>query len=192
MTLAEQVEFAISCRGAMQKFPELLAFASFVADKNIKSVLEIGSGNGGTFWLWCELFKGPDVNLFSIDLPNGPWGGSDARNKLPTYAKGGARVITFAGDSKGEAKTQFYKLYLPADLLFIDGDHSYDGVKADFENYIDVVPPGGLIAFHDICEHSPESGCEVKKFWDEIKGNYAHIEYISEPTNWGGIGVIVK
>ena len=33
--------------------------------------------------------------------------------------------------------------------LFIDGDHSYEGVKRDFENYIDLVQSGGLIIFDD-------------------------------------------
>ena len=40
----------------------------------------------------------------------------------------------------------------PLDLLFIDGDHSYDGVRADFELYGRLVRPGGLIALHDVNE----------------------------------------
>jgi len=43
---------------------------------------------------------------------------------------------------------------------------------------------------HDICEHPPETGCEVKRFWDEVKIGKAYEEFISEPTSWGGIGVI--
>jgi len=37
------------------------------------------------------------------------------------------------------------------DLLFIDGDHSYEGCRLDFEMYRDLVAPDGLIVFHDIC-----------------------------------------
>jgi predicted O-methyltransferase YrrM len=36
------------------------------------------------------------------------------------------------------------------DLLFIDGDHSFEGVKKDFEMYSPLVRKGGLVAFHDI------------------------------------------
>ena len=34
-------------------------------------------------------------------------------------------------------------------LIFIDGDHSYDGVMHDIEHYLPRVVPGGLVAFHD-------------------------------------------
>jgi predicted O-methyltransferase YrrM len=36
-----------------------------------------------------------------------------------------------------------------ARLLFIDGNHSYDAVKKDFDNYFDLVLPGGVIIFDD-------------------------------------------
>ena len=36
------------------------------------------------------------------------------------------------------------------DALFIDGNHSYEYVKKDYENYRDKVKPGGIIAFHDV------------------------------------------
>lgn len=35
------------------------------------------------------------------------------------------------------------------DLLFIDGDHSYDGVKADWESYKHFLQPGSIVVFHD-------------------------------------------
>ncbi|MCF6287453.1 MAG: class I SAM-dependent methyltransferase, partial [Candidatus Hydrogenedentes bacterium] len=38
----------------------------------------------------------------------------------------------------------------PIRLLFIDGDHSYEASKEDFELWERHVVPGGLIAFHDI------------------------------------------
>lgn len=34
-------------------------------------------------------------------------------------------------------------------FLFIDADHSYAGVKADFETWFPLVAPGGIVAFHD-------------------------------------------
>jgi MMP 1-O-methyltransferase len=37
----------------------------------------------------------------------------------------------------------------PLALLWIDGDHSYAGVKADVEAWVPFVRPGGVIAFHD-------------------------------------------
>jgi predicted O-methyltransferase YrrM len=37
----------------------------------------------------------------------------------------------------------------PLELLFIDGDHSYEGAKADFERWGAFVKPGGHVLFHD-------------------------------------------
>jgi predicted O-methyltransferase YrrM len=37
----------------------------------------------------------------------------------------------------------------PIDLLFLDGDHSYDGVKTDFDLYSRWLTPNALIVFHD-------------------------------------------
>jgi len=67
------------------------------------------------------------------------------------------------------------------DFLFIDADHSYEGVKMDFEMYSPLVKSGGIIAFHDIVLR----GAGVEKFWNEIKKNSIYKEI-------GNIGVIYK
>lgn len=38
----------------------------------------------------------------------------------------------------------------PIRLLFIDGDHSYDASKLDFDSWSPFVVPGGVIVFHDV------------------------------------------
>lgn len=81
------------------------------------------------------------------------------------------------------------------DLIFIDGDHTYDGVKKDFDNYFPMLNKNGVMFFHDIVdsEYHRESNCYVSKMWQEIKNNFEHIE-ILDPENgdWGGIGLIYK
>lgn len=37
----------------------------------------------------------------------------------------------------------------PVHLAFIDGDHSFEAVRADFQRVAPLVPPGGTVAFHD-------------------------------------------
>ncbi|MCS7366302.1 MAG: class I SAM-dependent methyltransferase [archaeon YNP-WB-062] len=66
------------------------------------------------------------------------------------------------------------------DFLFIDGDHTYEGVKKDFEMYSPLVRGGGIIAFHDIVQHPPETGCEVSGFWNEIKLRYKYREIVED------------
>jgi predicted O-methyltransferase YrrM len=78
------------------------------------------------------------------------------------------------------------------DLLFIDGDHTYEGVKSDFEMYSPLARDGAVIAFHDILEHPPKLGVEVDRYWNEIKAGYRHVEIVSARRPWGGIGVLWK
>jgi predicted O-methyltransferase YrrM len=46
-------------------------------------------------------------------------------------------------------------LELPLNLAFIDGDHSFAAVLADFERVAPWIAPGGVIAFHDCSRHFP-------------------------------------
>jgi predicted O-methyltransferase YrrM len=79
------------------------------------------------------------------------------------------------------------------DLLFLDGDHSYDGVRADFENYAPLVRPGGLIAFHDV-ESTNHPASQVDRLWTQLRNLYDTREIIdsSDDEQGGryGIGVI--
>ena len=74
------------------------------------------------------------------------------------------------------------------DFLFIDGDHSYNGVKKDFEMYSPLVSKDGIIGFHDIVEGLEENVGGVPAFWQEIKNNYKYKEIV-ESWNQGGYGI---
>jgi len=86
----------------------------------------------------------------------------------------------------------------------IDGDHEYEGVLADFNAYLPLVRPGGLIAFHDIVpdefartgHRTAGSQCYgggVYKLWHELAARFEHREFVqSWDQNGFGIGVITK
>lgn len=79
----------------------------------------------------------------------------------------------------------------PLDLLFLDGDHTYEGVKQDFQLYSPLVRSGGLVAFHDIVPVDQWEHCEVDKFWKEIKQSHESREFIdTTDLTFGGIGVL--
>jgi len=65
-------------------------------------------------------------------------------------------------------------------FLFIDGNHTYKGVKKDFEMYSNLVGEGGLIAFHDIVQGPLESVGDVPSFWNEIKYDFDHVEFVKD------------
>ncbi len=82
----------------------------------------------------------------------------------------------------------------PVDLLFIDGDHTYEAVKRDFEMYAPLVRH--LVAIHDIWTDQWDDGVpaiNVKRFWAEL-GAAENGGTILEIRAKGrqGIGVVIK
>ena len=49
-------------------------------------------------------------------------------------------------------------------VIFIDGDHSYEGCKADIDNWYPQMAKGGVMCFHDCDETSPGVVRAVKEF----------------------------
>ncbi len=74
----------------------------------------------------------------------------------------------------------FSKLSLKIDYLFIDGDHSYQGVKDDFNNYLPFLNNEGIIVFDN---YNDISWKEVKTAVDEIIENYKEIELVNKYGN---------
>jgi hypothetical protein len=68
----------------------------------------------------------------------------------------------------------------PIALLWIDGDHTYEGVKADFDSWSSFVVQGGMVAFHDSLD--PRFG--VHRLIKEIieKGDYKNIGVVEKIT----------
>lgn len=187
--------------GAIQKPDELKQLIDLIQSRKApKCVLEIGTMAGGTLWLWCQLAY-PTAHIVSVDLPGGDWGGGytdEAIPKLLTYTKQQQTMHLFRCDSHEDRTLASVVRYLKlkkakVDLLFIDGDHTYDGVRRDFEMYGPLVKEDGLIVFHDIVDHTGIPDCQVKPFWDEIKENHRYEEFISPEHGaaWGGIGVLI-
>jgi predicted O-methyltransferase YrrM len=77
------------------------------------------------------------------------------------------------------------------DLLFIDADHSYHGVKMDFEMYLPMVRANGVIAIHDICPSPDSIDGGVNRFWEEIKHRWAYDEIVEDwDQGVAGIGIV--
>jgi len=138
-----------------QIYEEILELAKLVSDLKPKAVLEIGTAGGGTLFLWCRL-SAEDASIISVDLPGGLFGGGYPRWRAVLYRyfkKPGQRLYLIRGNSHDLRTLEKVKRILgngKLDFLFIDGDHTYEGVKKDFEMYGPLVRSGGIIAFHDI------------------------------------------
>lgn len=181
-----------------QRLAEWRAFTDFLKSSGFpRRMLEIGTGLGGSAYSLSRMAR-PGSLIVTVD--NSPL----AREYVAVYQRPGrTRIVNVIGDSHAPETLEHVGRALgpgPVDLLYIDGDHSYEGVKADFESYKTFCRPGALIAFHDIHpDHAHSTGTktladsgEVFKFWNELKLLHPrHQEFIETPTQDGfGIGVI--
>ena len=135
--------------------------------------------------------------LLSIDLP--PWERDDPweKDKIRTFqrfARKQQQVFLLREDSHCHGTYHKVTTILRGnslDFLFLDGDHSYQGVSQDFSMYSRLVRSGGLVAFHDIHPHSQGWGGEVPKFWSRIKQTRTSLELVADKQQDGfGIGLL--
>jgi predicted O-methyltransferase YrrM len=197
------IDFANSFCGGMlapmQITFEVMELLKRIEVRQPKTILEIGTARGGTLFLFTRAAH-REAYLVSLDLPNGQFGGELVTHPslremiLPRMALPRQTMHFLRGNSHIDETYQATMAVLAGrnlDVLFIDGDHSYDGVKADFEMYKPVVSREGIVAFHDVAQHSKNSGCEVSEFWSEVKHSYRHEEIIeNSDQGWAGVGIL--
>jgi predicted O-methyltransferase YrrM len=163
-----------------------------------KVILEIGTANGGTLFLLSRVAS-RNATLISVDLPAGKFGGGYPSWKIPLYksfAVSDQKIYLFREDSHKKSTKDMIESILDEkkiDFLFIDGDHTYEGVKKDFKMYSPLVKDGRIIAFHDIVSGPQNLVGGVPQFWQEIKKKYKYLEIVEDWNQRGyGIGVIYK
>jgi cephalosporin hydroxylase len=105
----------------------------------IESVLEIGVASGGTTFVVDHFFKPGSVVLIDDNAhPKHILRPNILKNVPRQEIIGNSRHQSVIEQAKG-----------PIDLLVIDGDHSYEGVKADVDNYLPLLRKGGFLILHD-------------------------------------------
>jgi predicted O-methyltransferase YrrM len=182
--------------GALQIPEELESLGEILAARRPERALEIGTAKGGTL-LFLTRLASPQATIVSVDLPGGRFGGGYGPRRrwfYQRFARRKQKIHLLQGNSHSPEMLDRAKAALAGqtiDYLFIDGDHSYEGVKSDFEMYAPMVRKGGLIAFHDIVEGTSEMVGGVPRFWREVRPRYRHAEMINDPKQGGyGIGVL--
>ena len=161
---------------------------------NIKpeKIVELGTEYGISLWSFSQAVKD---NQISAEL-----------NALDTW-EGDVHIGTYGEEvfqKVKEIKNKFYselKINLirgtfdesiksfddnSIDILHIDGTHTYEAVKHDFENWFPKVKDGGIILFHDIVVTRDDFG--VYKLWKELSNKYQTIEFRYSY----GLGVLFK
>jgi predicted O-methyltransferase YrrM len=155
-----------------------------VQKRSPKSYLEIGIGNGGSWMTFSYINRGSLKISHSVD-------------NLAYYQAINQKVeeIEFISDflSSEIEEVRFFnsrsseyllKCETKYDVIFIDGDHSYEGVKSDYLNCLPLVNEGGIMIFHDIVSIGAPG---VVKFWNEFKNKHKNKEFIY--SNTCGMGI---
>ena len=176
---------------------EMLRFLMHLAEDPPRSIVELGTAHGGTLFLFTRIAVA-DATIVTVDMPAGHFGGGYPRTYAPLFKSFGRdkqRIRLIRGDSHSSDTLEVVQKIVgtTVDLLFIDADHSYEGVRNDFETYSPLVRAGGLIAFHDIVDGPAEAVGGVPRFWKELRARIPGEEIVADWSQGGfGIGHLRK
>jgi len=152
-----------------------------------KNFVELGTHFGFSYFVACETVRelGLSTKCTAIDR----WSGDkhagfyddsvfDSVVSLNKKYKNFSQLLrmTFL-----EARREIQE---PIELLHIDGLHTYEAVKDDFETWLPKMSPNGIILLHDI--HVRRSDFGVYKLWEEIKVKFQTLEFVGSY----GLGVV--
>lgn len=126
-----------------------LDMESFIAEvKKLKPgdvYLEVGVKHGKSL-LTATLAAREGVELVGVDI-------ADNEERQNVFRQLGlTEYVTFIHGYSHRVARLIKK---PISLLFLDGDHSYSGIKLDIDSWLPLVKKGGVILFHDCDETSP-------------------------------------
>lgn len=168
-----------------------IPFASWLIEQlQPTSIVELGTHRGASFLAICQVVQeqGLSSRVFAVDTWQGDehagYYGDEIYNELREYQQ-----RNYAGISEmlrmrfNEALEYFADGSI--DLLHIDGLHTYDAVREDFETWRPKLSPRAVVLFHDTCVR--ERGFGVWQYWSEISRQFPSFEF----THTHGLGVLL-
>jgi predicted O-methyltransferase YrrM len=117
-----------------------------IGESHPRTVVEIGRFRGGSTLLLAAALEDGVLHSYDIDTRQGRSGAELDEELIAALERYGLRdrVRLHVADSRTADPPE-----AAIDLLFIDGDHSEEGVRADFEHWRPRLADGGHVLFHD-------------------------------------------
>jgi hypothetical protein len=170
-----------------------LAFANdLIAALEPRLIVELGTHWGEAYFTFCQSVQelGLGTMCYAVDHWQGDEHagsyGEEVFDEVSTYNGRFYRQFSYLlRRSFDDAINQFGDGSI--DLLHIDGLHTYEAVRHDFEKWLPKVKPGGIVLFHDISPRHEDFG--VWRLWEEIKAQFP--ETFEFHHSWG-LGVVRK
>lgn len=168
-----------------QSIDEITLLIQFLLEEKKKyyNFLEIGSAAGGNTFLLNYFLKFNSIYIVDNNChPKYPLRKDILKN---------IEYKEYIGNSQSpEAKIFIKEQNIEFDIIFIDADHSYHGVKKDIENFSEFLNPSGFLVFHDtqIC---PGVNQAINDLKNDNKFKFIN-EFISTTGPKLGIGVFQK
>ena len=168
-----------------------LPFAYWIMGAIKPSVfVELGTHSGNSYFAFCQSVKelGLASQCYAIDTWEGDFHAgqydNNVFNKVNIHNKAHyenfSHLLRMTFD---EALDQFADGSV--DLLHIDGLHTYEAVKHDFETWLPKLKPNAIVLFHDIT--ILDHGFGVWKYWGELQVRYnSHLSF----SHSKGLGVL--
>lgn len=140
----------------------------------VPHVIQIGAGAGTSSLAMLEARA--DLTLLTVDitLHDSPFGCLSAEKQVVSDAGMAARLSQIHADSK---IVGVHWSGVKSDMVFIDGDHSYEGCKGDISAWLPHVKPGGIMAVHDYNKADA---------FENVTGKAPH------PKVWDGVDLAVN
>ena len=143
-------------------------------------VVELGTHNGVSYSAFCEaaLSNGLPTKLYAVDTWEGDKHATFYSSKVFSDLKAFhdqryAAFSTMMRMTFDDALAHFADGSV--DIIHVDGLHTYEAVKHDFETWLPKASERGVMLFHDTQMRHADFG--VWKFWEEVRGRYPSFEF---------------
>lgn len=174
----------------MSAWKEHVPFAmDLVAAINPRAIVELGTAAGDSYCAMCQAVQmhPHETRCWAIDTwegdeHGGRYGPGVLKNLREHHDARYGSFSTLMKSTFSEARSSFEDGAI--DLLHIDGYHTYDAVRADFEEWLPKISATGVVLFHDTNVYDRDFG--VWRLWAEISATRPHFEFL----HGHGLGVL--